>query len=126
MAEEKKRVLVVEDSEPLRKVLAEKLVDAGFAVLEAASGEAGLETALREKPDIVLTDVVMFPMDGIEMARKIRKDMDWGHKAHIIVLTNSTGARDRSKTDDLDLDAYFVKAETSLDEVVKMIQYTLK
>lgn len=127
MSEQKKRILLVEDSEPLRKVLMEKLEDAGFIILEAKTGTEGLDLAIREKPDAILTDIVMFPMDGIEMARKIRTEGGaWGRKTHIIILTNSTGARDRIKTDDLDLDAYFVKAETSMDEVVSMVEHALK
>lgn len=126
MSKETKTALIVEDSEPLRKILAEKITDAGFSVIEAVSGDAGLKTALESKPDIILTDVVMFPMDGLEMSRKIRESGDWGRHVHIVVLTNSTGARDRAKTDDLGLDAYFVKAETSLDEVVKMVKHILE
>jgi DNA-binding response OmpR family regulator len=122
----KKEILLIEDSEPLRKVLAEKLIDAGFTVIEGKNGEEGLKIATEKKPVLILTDVVMFPMDGIEMSREIRKAGEWGRNVRIVVLTNSTGARDRMKTDDLDLSAYLVKAETSLDEVVKMVQFIMK
>lgn len=123
----KKRILLVEDSGALRKVLAEKLTDAGYTVIEAENGEVGLRVGLEEKPDCILTDVVMLPIDGIEMTRKIRSDGGpWGKKVEVIVLTNSTGARDRMQTDDLDLAAYLVKAETGLDEVVKMVDHVMR
>jgi two-component system cell cycle response regulator DivK len=112
-------ILLVEDSEPLRKVLAEKLRENGLDVIEAASGEEGLKLALERRPDLILTDLVMYPMDGIEMATRIRQSDSWGSQAKIVALTNQNSAEEENRINAAGFDAYLVKAETGLDEVVK-------
>lgn len=124
MAEHK--ILVVEDSESLRKVLAEKLRDEKFEVLEAGGGEEGVKLALSEKPDMIVTDIVMFPVDGLDMAREIRESGSWGKEVHIIALTNQNSAEEENRLPALHLTAYLVKAETSLDDVVKQVKEVLK
>lgn len=119
-------ILLVEDSEPLRKVLAEKLREAGLDVTEAASGEEGLKVALEKKPDLVLTDLVMYPLDGIEMATRIRESGDWGAHAQIIALTNQNSTEEEERVRAAGFTEYLVKAETGLDEVVKDIQKILE
>ena len=118
--------MVVEDSEPLRKVLAEKLRDEKFDVIEAGGGEEGLKFALDQKPDIVITDIVMFPMDGLEMAKRIRAEGTWGADVQIIALTNQNSTEEESRLKDLKLNAYLVKADTALDDVVKMVKEIIK
>ncbi len=124
MAEHK--LLVVEDSEPLRKVLSEKLRDEKFEVLEAAGGEEGLKIALEQKPDMIITDIVMFPMDGLEMAQKIRESGAWGDEVLIIALTNQNSTEEERRLVPLHLNAYLVKAETGLDDVVKHVKEVFK
>lgn len=117
-----KKLLLVEDSEPLRNVLAEKLTDEHFEVLTAGGGEGGLKIAQEQKPDAIITDIVMFPMDGLEMVKKIRESGDWGNKVRIIALTNQNSNEEEKRIASLHLDAYLVKAETSLDSVVSLVK----
>ncbi len=120
------KILVVEDSEPLRKVLAEKLRDENFEVLEAAGGEEGVKIATDQKPHMIITDIVMFPMDGLEMTQKIRQSGAWGDQVLIIALTNQNSTEEEHRLKPLHLDAYLVKAETGLDDVVKHAKEILK
>lgn len=120
------KLLLVEDSEPLRKVLAEKLRDENFEVLEAAGGEEGLKIALEQKPDMIITDIVMFPMDGLELAKKIRESGGWGEEVFIIALTNQNSTEEESRLKPLHLNAYLVKADTSLDDAVKHVKEVFK
>lgn len=122
----KQTILVVEDSDSLREVLVEKLQDEDFDVLSANGGEVGYTTALEKRPDMIITDIVMFPVDGLEMAKRIRESGDWGKEVHIITLTNQNSSEDEKRVHDLELTAYLVKAETSLDEVVKNVKAILK
>ena len=119
------KILVVEDSEPLRKVLAEKLVDEGYEVLEASGGEEGAKIAIERKPDIVITDIVMFPVDGLDMAKEIRTSGAWGTEVAIIALTNQNSAEEAGRIENLNLTAYLVKADTGLEEVVKQVKEIL-
>jgi DNA-binding response OmpR family regulator len=120
------RLLIVEDSEPLRKVLAEKLRDEKFEVTEASGGEEGIKIATDQKPDMIITDIVMFPVDGLEMSRQIRSSGEWGKNVHIIALTNQNSAEEENRLAELKLTAYLVKAETSLDEVVSQVKAVLR
>jgi CheY-like chemotaxis protein len=120
------KILLVEDSEPLRNVLAEKLNDEHFEVLVAGGGEEALKLAQEQSPDMIITDIVMFPMDGLELARHIRESGPWGEKVFIFALTNQNSAEEEARLKTLRLDAYLVKAETGLDDVVKQVKNIFK
>ena len=69
-----KRILVVEDQEDLRGILRDLLVSSGYEMLEAADGQAGVDKAKTEKPDLILMDIQMPIMDGYEATRQIKAD----------------------------------------------------
>jgi two-component system alkaline phosphatase synthesis response regulator PhoP len=121
-----KKILLIEDSKPLRQVLAERLIAAGFAVSEANGGEEGLRIALEEKPDLIVTDIIMFPLDGLELARRVRESGVWGEQVHIVALTNQDSTQEKTRLEPLNLSAYIIKAETPLDEIVKKVQQLFK
>jgi response regulator NasT len=120
------KILLVEDSIPLRNVLAEKLTDENFDVLVAGGGEEALKMAEEQKPDMIITDIVMFPMDGLELAKRIRESGPWGEKVFIFALTNQSSGEEEARLKTLRLDAYLVKAETGLDDVVKQAKNIFK
>ncbi|MGH7412186.1 MAG: response regulator, partial [Candidatus Methylomirabilis sp.] len=61
------KILVIDDDESLRRVLEYNLAQEGYAVLTAASGEHGLELLKKERADVVVTDVRMAGMDGLQV-----------------------------------------------------------
>jgi two-component system, cell cycle response regulator DivK len=67
-----KTILVVEDQDDLRRILALALKSAGFNVVEAANGAVGVAKALSEKPDLILMDIQLPVLDGYEAIRQIR------------------------------------------------------
>jgi len=77
-------ILLVDDEEGIRKVLGISLQDAGYEVLTAASGEEALNVFRTQKPSLVLTDIKMPGMDGIELLRKIKKE---SADTEVIMLT---------------------------------------
>ncbi|MDR2119117.1 MAG: response regulator [Tannerellaceae bacterium] len=87
------KLLIVEDNGELRSLLASRLQER-YAILQAGDGEEGLDIAFREIPDMILSDVMMPRLDGIEMSRKIKGDIRTSH-IPIILLTAKTG--DESK-----------------------------
>jgi len=89
-----KNVLVVDDSPTDTHVLAEMLKKNGFNVLQAASGEDGIEKAKSDKPDLVLMDVVMPGMSGFEATRAIAKDPE---TSHIPIMICSTKDQETDK-----------------------------
>jgi len=74
MAEEKKRVLCIEDDPEMIDLIKLILERKGFEVLEAVGGEEGLEVSRREMPDLILLDLMMPEVDGWEVFRQMRAD----------------------------------------------------
>lgn len=67
------KILVVDDEASIVNIISFNLKKEGYEVITASDGEAGLELALNEKPDLVLLDIMMPQMDGYEVCRKIRE-----------------------------------------------------
>jgi diguanylate cyclase (GGDEF)-like protein len=80
------KVLVVDDDNKLRRLLAHLLSSAGYQVVEAEDGEEGLSLALQESPQIVVTDWSMPSMSGLELCRTLRR-MESGRRTFILMLT---------------------------------------
>ena len=84
-------VLVVEDHEDVRLVLRTELED-DFTVLEAPDGREGLHLAVERMPDLVLTDILMPVMDGIELCRRLKADLATSHIP--VVMLTARGAEE--------------------------------
>jgi CheY-like chemotaxis protein len=127
---DKKIILVVEDDDSLREALNKKLLSEGFVVFEAKNGEEGLEISLREHPDLILADILMPRMDGLEMLKKIQED-EWGKTVRFIILTNINDAEEISKAMNLvpmnnkESFEYFVKSDIQIADVVDKVKQKL-
>ncbi|MEK7568766.1 MAG: response regulator [Patescibacteria group bacterium] len=121
MTDKKKIILVIEDEEPLRRVLKDILTVEGYSIIETKDGVEGLERALKEHPDLILLDIVMPKMDGLEMLKQLRTD-EWGKTAPVIVLTNLSDNEDVAKAMESEAFEYFVKTDIKIDEVIAKIR----
>lgn len=74
MSEAKPIVLLIDDDNDLRSVLERVLVRSGFQVLAAGDGNAGLKILKSEKVDVMVTDIIMPDVEGVELILKVRKD----------------------------------------------------
>jgi CheY-like chemotaxis protein len=79
-------ILLVDDSEFVRKRLGQMLEEDGYNVLQAANGMQGVESAIQHKPDLIITDIEMPVMNGVEATRKIRLQL--GFSIPIIALSS--------------------------------------
>lgn len=128
MAKDKKKILIVEDEIVISKVYAEGLKDEGFIVLVAMNGKDGLELALREKPDLILLDILMPVMDGLTMMDKLREDDTYGKNVPIILLTNLSAREEKilqAVTENKPA-YYLVKSNFNLSEILEKIKECLK
>jgi CheY-like chemotaxis protein len=102
------KVLVVEDFEDTRFLMRLELEKRGFRVFEATDGEQGVESALRERPDIVLMDIGLPHIDGIEATRRIRSDNTM-RDVLIVALTAHHETEYRAQALAVGCDAYLTK-----------------
>ncbi|HEY0454848.1 MAG TPA: response regulator transcription factor [Verrucomicrobiae bacterium] len=100
------RVLVIEDELPMRTALQDILLDAGYRVLAAADGEQGLEKALKEKPDLILLDVMLPKLDGFAMCAELRRR---SQHVPVLMLTAKGQVTERVQGLDAGADDYLVK-----------------
>lgn len=102
-------------------VLRDVLTVEGYKIIEAKNGIEGLEMSFKEHPDLILLDILMPKMDGLEMLKKLREDA-WGNKVPVIVLTNLSDNEDVAKAVAEDVFEYFVKTDIRIDEVIERIR----
>ena len=120
-----KKILFVEDEPTLQKAVGEILTQEGFEVLSALDGEEGLELIKKEKPNLVLLDLILPKKDGFEVLKEMKEDEEL-KDIPVIVLTNLEGMGDVEKALSLSATTYLVKANYELEDVVKKIKETLK
>lgn len=113
-----KTILVVEDQIPILQILVYRFDSEGFNVIEAKNGKDGLELALKEHPDLILLDIILPKLDGIEMLKKLRAD-NWGKDVPVVILTNLSDKETLAKTLENQSYDFFVKSESNIKNVVK-------
>lgn len=101
------KILLVEDNNDFRHYLQEEL-RRHFVVFEASDGEEGEAVALQQKPDIIITDLMMPKMDGIELCKRIKHNIDVSH-IPIILLTASASVENEERGYKEGADAYMTK-----------------
>lgn len=120
----KTKILLVEDYDDFRKIVKDylKSQDSDFEIFEASSGELGIVAALREKPDIVLMDIRLPNINGIDAANRIRQYLP---SCKIIVLTMFEGETFREVFKSADISGYLGKSEL-YDKLMPLIHKCLK
>ncbi len=125
---EKFKIAVIEDDEVMSGAVSEELEDAGFMVIKAFDGKEGLRLVLKEKPDVILLDIMMPKMDGLAMMRKVRRSSPWGKNVLCVILTNlAVDSKTLKKVLGEELSSpLMVKSEIRLQDVVKQVKKVLK
>ena len=115
-----KKVLIVEDNESIRQMYQTKLTTEGFTVKTAGDAETGYETAKIFQPDVILLDIMMPNVTGIDFMTYLRRFKENDH-IKIIVLTNLDDPALRHSLQAVISD-YIVKAETTPGEIADKIR----
>ncbi|MBL1434251.1 response regulator [Candidatus Wolfebacteria bacterium] len=119
-----KKILVVEDEKPLAKAMNLKLTKEGFEVFVAHSAEDGLKIIESEKIDLILLDILLPKMNGIEFLKKLREDD--AHKDILIIILSAFG--DMEKVADAverGVYIYLIKDQTKIDDLVNTVKEKL-
>ncbi len=103
-----KRILVIEDHEDNRRIMNDTLSAAGFEVIEAVTGDAGVAMAESEIPDLILMDIQLPGLDGYEATRSIKSKPALRH-IPIIVVTSYALSGDDVKAKEAGCDGYLAK-----------------
>jgi two-component system KDP operon response regulator KdpE len=114
-------ILIVDDEPQIRRVLRTTLSSQGYTVVEARSGEEALEQIRTERADLILLDVNLPEMSGLDTCREIRRSMD----VPIIMLTVRDSERDKVQALDAGADDYVVKP-FGADELMARIRAALR
>jgi DNA-binding response OmpR family regulator len=116
------RILIIEDETPMRTALKDVLEGEGYRVLTAADGESGLDRALKEKPDLILLDIMMPKLDGYEVCTELRR---LTIPVPILMLTAKGQIEDRVTGLDAGADDYLVKP-FSTEELLARVRALLR
>lgn len=120
----KEKVLIVDDEADIRAAMAEAISEAGYKVITASNGEVGLATALENKPDLILLDLMMPVMDGHQLMEKLRQD-PWGKKVKVIVLSSKDDVVNIAGSHEGKIEDYIIKSNASLSEIVTKVRLVL-
>lgn len=119
------KILLIEDEEALQKALSKSLEIENFTVISAYDGKTGLEAAQKEKPDLILLDLILPQIDGFEVLRELKKSPET-KDIPVIILTNLEQSQSVEKTIEFGPLNYLVKANYNLDEIIVKIKELLK
>ena len=116
----KQKILIVEDDTILSKVITEELQEAGFEVIQAFDGEKGLEMTKEQKPNLVLLDIMMPKMNGLEVLESLKNNSET-QNIPVFILTVLGADEDIRKGLELGAKDYIVKSQHAVSEIVEKI-----
>lgn len=118
-----KRILIIEDEKPLVSLLKDTFTGEGFTVFTALEVKGGIELAFRERPDLILLDILMPGMNGLDMLHTLRNDRyKWGRYVPVIILSNLSNPDTMAASAKEGVEDYLVKADWSLKDLVRKVK----
>jgi DNA-binding response OmpR family regulator len=118
------KILIVEDDKFLRELIAKKLKNEGFDVVEAVNGEEGLKKIKEERPDLVLLDLILPGIDGFEVLARVKEDPNLA-QIPVIILSNLGQREEVERGLKLGARDYLIKAHFTPGEIVEKIKNIL-
>ena len=121
----KNKILIVDDEQSLLTALVDTFTREGFTVLTAENGQTGLDSALKNRPDLILLDIIMPVMDGVTMLGKLRGN-SWGKNVKVILLTNLSEPGKIEEPLAKTVSEYLMKSDWKLKDVVTEVRKQLE
>ncbi len=116
----RRKVLVVDDSPLTRELLVSLLESVGYHIVQAVDGAAALELLAREAVDIVVTDLEMPNVDGLELTRRLKSHAAW-RALPVVIVTTRGGEQDRRRGMDAGADGYVTKGDLVRQDLVDVV-----
>ncbi len=121
---QREKILLVEDDVFMIELLAKDLEQAGFEVITAKTGSEGVALFEKNKPDLILLDLLLPDQNGFDTLRNVRRSPE-GRATKVMILSNIAEGPDMDEAKRLGVMGYMVKANFTLPEIVKKIQEVL-
>lgn len=118
------KVMVVEDDAALREIYSIRITAEGYDVVSAGDGEEALAVAVRERPDLILADVMMPKISGFDMLDILRNTPETAN-IKVIMMTALSGDDQRARGERLGCNKYLVKSQVGIEDVVNAIHEVL-
>lgn len=119
------KIMLVEDDNNLREIYEARLLAEGHEIVSARDGEEALALAVREKPDLIISDVMMPKISGFDMLDILRSSPETKN-TKIIMMTALSQIEDKDRADKLGADRYLVKSQVTLEDVIRVSQELLE
>ena len=120
-----KKISVIEDDKFLRELIVQKLSNEGYDVIESVDGEKGVESVKKEKPDLILLDLILPGIDGFEVLARIKSDPAVS-EVPIIILSNLGQKEDIERGLKMGAADYLIKAHFTPEEIINKVNAILK
>ena len=118
------KILIVEDDISLREIYSIRITAEGYEVVTAGDGEEALAVAVREKPDLVLSDVMMPKISGFDMLDILRSTPETAN-IKVIMMTALSSEDQRERGEALGADKYLVKSQVGIEDVINAVHEVL-
>lgn len=118
------KIMLVEDDKSLREIYSIRLVAEGYEIVSAGDGEEALAMAVRERPDLILSDVMMPKISGFDMLDILRATPET-KDIKVIMMTALSSDDQRARGENLGADRYLVKSQVGIEDVINVVHDVL-
>lgn len=118
------KIMIVEDDASLREIYGIRIAAEGYDIVSAGDGEEALAMAVREKPDLILADVMMPKISGFDMLDILRSTPETAG-IKVVMMTALSGDDQRQRGESLGADRYLVKSQVGIEDMVNAIHEVL-
>ncbi len=119
------KIMLVEDDNNLREIYEARLLAEGYEIVSAHDGEEALALAVKEKPDLIISDVMMPKISGFDMLDILRGTPETKN-TKVIMMTALSQVEDKDRADKLGADRYLVKSQVTLEDVARVAREVLE
>ena len=118
------KIMLVEDDNSLREIYSIRLTAEGYTIVSAGDGEEALAVAVRERPDLIISDVMMPKISGFDMLDILRSTPET-QNIKVIMMTALSSEEQRQRGESLGADRYLVKSQVGIEDVVNAVHDVL-
>ncbi|MBH1980225.1 response regulator, partial [Candidatus Saccharibacteria bacterium] len=118
------KILLVEDDKSLREIYGVRLLAEGYDIVSAGDGEEALAMAIKERPQLIVSDVMMPKISGFDMLDILRSTTET-RDIKVIMMTALSSEDQRQRGEQLGADRYLVKSQVGIEDVVRTVHEVL-